>query len=286
MGPGYLRRTEDYFEAAQGRRLYFRSWQPESPERVIVLVHGFGEHSGRYEYFASWFARRGFAVYAHDQQGHGHSPGKRGHVDQFADLLDDVERLNEVARQKHPGLLRVMIGHSMGGLVVTALASERNLQVDLLVVSGPALSLSPDISRFKLRLAGLLRYVLPRLAMRAGLDANGLSREAKVVRDYLDDPLVHDQVTAAMGAGMSDAILRTAGAARGIGVPMLLLHGESDPLCRVEGSWEFYKNLPREDQPGSEIRTYPDFLHEIFNEVGRDEVYADLLDWVLRVESQ
>jgi len=286
MEPADLRRTEGYFEAANGRKLFFRSWQPEPPERAIVLVHGFGEHSGRYESFASWFARKGFAVYALDLQGHGNSPGKRGHVARFGDFLDDVASLNDRVRKEHPGLLRVMIGHSMGGLIVTALASERELHADLLVVSGPALSLSPDISRLKLRLARALRFLIPRLTMKAGLDANGLSRDVKVVRDYLEDPLVHDQMTAAMGAEFSDSILRMEGAPRRIGVPMLLLHGEADPLCRVEGSREFYENLPVEGQPGSEILIYPDFLHEIFNEIGRESVYADLLDWVLRVESQ
>ena len=281
----YLRRAEDYFETARGSSLFFRSWQPSLPERVIVLVHGFGEHSGRYEEFASWFCRRGFAVYAHDQQGHGHSPGKRGHVDQFDDFLDDVERLIEVAALEHPNLPRVLIGHSMGGLIVTSLACRRRPSVNFVVASSPALSLAPDISPVKLRMARLLRRIVPRLAMSAGLDASGLSSDANVVRDYLADPLVHGQVTMAMGAGMSDTILRTEGTAGDVEVPMLLLHGESDRLCRVEGSRAFYAGMPQAEQMGSAIRTYPDMLHEIFNEPDREKIFADLLDWLLRVES-
>jgi alpha-beta hydrolase superfamily lysophospholipase len=285
MEPEYIRRAEDYFETARGSSLFFRSWQPPLPERVIILVHGFGEHSGRYEKFASWFSRRGFAVYAHDQQGHGHSPGKRGHVDQFDYFLDDVQRLIAVAAIDHPHLPRVLIGHSMGGLIVTSLACTRRPAVNFVVASSPALSLSPDISPVKLRMARLLRRIVPRLSMSAGLDATGLSSDANVVQDYLADPLVHGQVTVAMGAGMSDTILRTEGAAGNVGVPMLLLHGESDPLCRVEGSRAFYAGMLQGEQTGSAIRTYPDMLHEIFNEPDREKVYADLLEWILRVES-
>jgi alpha-beta hydrolase superfamily lysophospholipase len=285
MGPEYIRRAEDSFESATGTSLFFRSWQPSHSERVIVLVHGFGEHSGRYEEFASWFARRGFAVYAHDQLGHGHSPGKRGHVDRFDDFLDDVESLIALARRNHPKLPLVLIGHSMGGLIVTSLACTRKPAVNLVVASAPALSLSSDFSPLKLRLARLLRRVVPRLAMSAGLDASGLSSDMGVVQDYVADPLVHGQVTAGMGAAMSDAILLTGRAAGNLAVPMLLLHGESDPLCQVEGSRAFYAGIPQAEKMGSAIRTYPGLLHEIFNEPCREEVYTDLLDWVLRAES-
>ena len=285
MEPDYLRRTEDYFEATKGRKLFFRSWLPAEPERAIVFVHGFGEHSGRYEEIAKWFAHRGFAVYAHDQQGHGHSPGKRGHVDRFEEFLDDVECLISTVAEAHPKSARVLVGHSMGGLIVSTLACEREIDVDLVAVSGPALSLSPDLSRFKLFLAGLLKRVAPRLAMDAGLDAKGLSSRTEVIQDYLQDPLVHGQVTAAMGAGMSDTIQRMEGAAGSLRVPMLLLHGESDPLCLVEGSRAFHASLPQGADPGIEIHTYPGLLHEIFNECDREKVYADLHEWILRMES-
>ena len=286
MEPDDLRRIEGHFETTKGRKLFLRSWLPAHPERALILVHGFGEHGGRYEEMASWFAGRGFAVYAHDQQGHGRSRGKRGHVDRFDEFLDDAECLISVVAQAHPGLPRVLVGHSMGGLIVTAMACERPVDVIGVAASGPALSLSPDLSRLKLALAGLLSRVAPRMAMSAGLDAQGLSSRPEVVAEYLQDPLVHGQVTAAMGAGMSDTIQRMERAAGNLQVPLLLLHGESDPLCLVEGSRMFHANSELNEGRSAELLTYPGLLHEIFNESGREKIYADLYDWVLRMESE
>ncbi|MDE0884515.1 MAG: lysophospholipase [Myxococcota bacterium] len=284
MGPDNLRRVEGHFEGSRSRELFLRSWLPAHPQRVLVLVHGFGEHGGRYEEMASWFARRGFAVYAHDQQGHGRSPGKRGHVDRFEEFFDDVERLISVVAEKHPGLSRALVGHSMGGLIVTAMACERPVDVDVVAASGPALSLSPDLSPLKLALARLLRRIAPRMAMNAGLNAQGLSTRPEIIEEYLQDPLVHGQVTAAMGAGMSDTIERMERAAGSLSVPLLLLHGESDPLCLVEGSQRFYANSERSEGLRAELLTYPGLMHEIFNEPDREKIYADLYDWVLRME--
>jgi len=286
MGPEHLRRTEDYFDAAHGRRLFFRSWRPSDPDRVMLLVHGFGEHSGRYEEIATWFAQRGFAVYAHDQIGHGLSPGKRGHVERFDDFLDDVECLTALARENHGDLFRVLVGHSMGGLIVTALACERNPEVDLVAASGPALALSPDLSPTKLFLADLLKRFVPGFAMSAGLDPNALSADPSVVQKYVADPLVHSRITASLASGMTHKISGLAGSSSGPVLPMLLMHGEADPICDIQGSRAFHARSQRNPASRTELRTYPGLRHEIFNEPDRLTVYADLLDWTRRSESR
>jgi alpha-beta hydrolase superfamily lysophospholipase len=248
-------------------------------------VHGFGEHCGRYEEMAAWLARRGCAVHAYDQQGHGLSPGRRGHVQRFDDLLDDLGAFIEFVAVHHRGIPRVLVGHSMGGLVVSAMACERKPEIDLLITSGAALALPPDLSTTKRMLSRLLQRLLPRLTMDAGLDAQGLSRDPDVVRRYLDDPLVHARVTAGLGGAMLGAVQRTAASSARVRVPMLLLHGEDDSLCLPAGSIAFHSGLPRQDVAGSEIRTYPNLKHEIFNEPERESVFADLLGWIERRES-
>ena len=282
MSQVVVRRTEGRFKAGGGRSLFRRSWLPPDPERVLVLVHGFGEHSGRYEDMAAWLAQRGCAVHAFDQQGHGLSVGRRGHARRFEDLLDDLEAFLERAAGENPGLALVLVGHSMGGLVVAALACEREPAIDLLVTSGAALALPPDLSPVKRALARLLRRVLPRLAMSADLDEDGLSRDPLVVSRYRDDPLVHGQMTASLAAGMMDAVARTAASAERVRVPMLLLHGAVDPLCPPRGSEHFHAQLPHSEVAGSELRTYPKLRHEIFNEPERETVFEDLLDWIRR----
>jgi alpha-beta hydrolase superfamily lysophospholipase len=281
-----LRRTEDHFIAGGGRRLFCRSWLPPEPVRTVVLAHGFGEHCGRYEEMASWLAERGCAVHAYDHQGHGQSPGPRGHADRFDDFLDDLEQFLNHARNANPALPLVLVGHSMGGLVVANLATDRQPGIDLLVTSGAALSISPEFSRFKRWLARVLRSVAPRLSMEAGLDLDGLSTDPEVIRRYVADPLVHGRVSAAMAAGMMDATEATSQSAGQVRVPMLLLHGEEDPLCLVAGSESFHAALPHSEVAGSAIRTYPKLKHEIFNEPSREQIFQDLLDWVLEHERE
>lgn len=275
-----LRRIEDVLRVEDGAALFRRAWLPPEPERVLLVVHGFGEHSGRYEDLARWFARRGFAVHAYDQRGHGRSPGPRGHVDRFDRLLDDLGRLRDAVSGDHPGLPLALVGHSMGGLVGTAFVCARQPDIDCLVVSGPALALSPDVSPMRLRLARWLRRVWPRLALEAGLDVEALSRDPEVVRRYVEDPLVHGRISAAFAAGMMDAQDAVGRSAERVHVPMLLLHGESDALCPVEGSRSFHRALPHDRVAGSRLVTYPELRHEIFNEPERETVYRDLLDWL------
>jgi alpha-beta hydrolase superfamily lysophospholipase len=275
-----LRRTEGYLQGASGKRLFRRAWLPEAPSRVVVLVHGFGEHCGRYEEMAIWLAGRGCAVHAYDQQGHGRSSGARGHADRFEDLLDDLAAFLDDVAEQHPDKPRVLIGHSMGGLVVCALAATREPEIDWLVSSAAALAISPDQSRLKLALARIFGRIWPTLAMDAGLDVQGLSRDPRVIERYQADPLVHGTMSAALASGMLEATVRTMSAAGQVRVPALILHGAADPLCLPAGSEAFYAGLPRDEVAGSELRTYPELKHEIFNEPERETVYGDVIAWV------
>ena len=276
-----LRRVETRFEAAGGRKLFRRAWLPERPDALLVIVHGFGEHSGRYEGLARFFAHRGFAVHAYDQVGHGQSSGRRGHVDAFDWFHDDLERFLALARSEHPGLPLVLLGHSMGGLVVASYAGMRTPDADLLVTSGAALSVGKGVSGFKMWLARVLRRVWPTLAIEAGLDVQGLSRDPEVIRRYEEDPLVHGKASVAFGASMSDVTAQALACAGRVRLPMFLLHGEDDPLCEAEGSRRFFEALPQGEALGSALRIYPGLRHEIFNEPEREQVYQDVLDWTL-----
>lgn len=280
MGHSAIRRIEDHFEGAGGRRLFRRSWLPSEPRSALLLVHGFGEHCGRYEEMATWLAERGFAVHAYDHQGHGRSPGPRGHAQRFDDLLDDLEAFVDLVDEAHPDLSRILLGHSMGGLIVTALACERAPAIDLLVTSGPLLERARDFGMPKVLLARLLGRLLPRFGMQAGLDENALSRDPQVVRRYVEDPLVHGRMSAGLAAGILAAIQRTALAAARVRVPMLLLHGEDDRLCPASGSIAFHAKLPHHEVAGSRLHTYPNLRHEIFNEPEREKVWLDLVAWL------
>lgn len=277
MSAGAIRRTESRFAASGDDLLFRRGWVPERSERAVVLVHGFAEHCGRYEEFATWLAARGCAVHAYDQRGHGHSPGPRGHLKRFRTLLDDLEAFVSRVEGEHPGLPLALIGHSMGGLVVTSFLRERQPSLPCAAVTGPMLALPPDVSRVQVWLARLARWVAPRARMAAPIDPDALSRDPEVGRRYVADPLVFGSLTLSMSAELFGAVQRVKGGGAEVGVPFRIHHGEADPLCPVEGSRDFAAGLTR---AGSGLETHPGLRHELLNEPERETIYTALFRWI------
>lgn len=268
----------------QGER-YRRAWLPPEPKRALILVHGYGEHAGRYDEMAMHFAERGFAVHAFDQAGHGRTAGPRGHVDRFSRLPEEVARFADLVALDHPGVPITLLGHSMGGLVVAATCIEHRLPVDRVVLSGALLALEADFrQRMSLFAARLLSAIWPTLGLATGLDAEGLSRDPEVIRRYLDDPYVKDRMTTRFAAGMNEALAKAASGASQVTLPMLVLHGGLDPISPPAGSRAFHAGLPASIAAASRLEIYPELRHEIFNEPDRVAVWQDILDW-LEVES-
>jgi alpha-beta hydrolase superfamily lysophospholipase len=280
--PRAIRRAESHLVAGPGATLFRRSWQPPTPERALLFVHGYAEHSGRYETAGAWFAARGCAVHAYDQRGHGRSQGARGHVRSFGDFLDDLDTLAARVREEHPGLPLFAVGHSMGGLVVASWLTERGPALRGAVTSGAALSLAGVPSGARRRALRILRGVAPRLALRRPIATDLLSRDPEVGRAYLEDPLVFQRMTVSLAAEIFDAAQRVLPQAHAVRVPLLLLHGEEDRLCLPQGSRSFFEGL---GTAGSDLRLYPGLRHEIFNEPEREKVFGDLLDWVRKREA-
>ncbi len=275
MGEGALRRIESHHEAKDGPRLFRRAWQPAEPHHVVVLVHGYAEHSGRYDETAAAFAATGLAVESFDLRGHGRSDGVRCHVDSFDRFLDDLDRVLGFSREEYAGLPIHLMGHSMGGLIALTHLVERKPVVASAVVTGPPLSIA-GAPAFQLLMGKLLSKVWPTFAMSMDLDVEGLSRDPEVGRRYLADPLVERIMTAGLAAELSRAVGRTGAAAAEVAVPLYALHGESDPLCPVAATREF---MDRVATTGSRFQGCPDLRHEILNEPERERVRSDILGW-------
>jgi len=273
-----IRRIESHFDGAGGRRLFGRSWLPERPRRSLLLVHGYGEHSGRYEHVAAWFAQRGSAVHAYDHQGHGLSAGPRCHVRHFDDFLDDLDVAVDRAWQGGGELPRFVVGHSLGGLIVSTWARERQPKLSGLVVSAPALS-SPDVSRSRLATLRVMRRVLPTLSVQSRLEAEALSRDPTVVASYLSDPLVNLETTLSLAAEVFAAMRRTAPGGAGVTLPTLMLQGAEDRLCDPAASERFARAVA-----DCRYRCYPGLRHEIFNEPEQEQVFEDVQRWMLEQE--
>jgi alpha-beta hydrolase superfamily lysophospholipase len=271
-----IRRVETQVAGLRGQSLFRRAWLPPAAERALLVVHGFGEHSGRYEPLGAWFAARASAVHAYDHIGHGKSSGARCHVRRFDDYLDDLARMVALVRGEHRDLPVFLVGHSMGGLIVAAFLRERDPAVSGAILSGAALALPEGTSRMRLALARVLRLVAPRVNLASPVDPDGLCTDPEVVEAYLKDPLVHhDRMTASLAAELLSAIRRTEGRAADVRVPVLVLHGAEDSMCRIEGSEAFARDL-REGR----FEAYAGMRHEIFNEPGHEAIFQGALDWI------
>lgn len=236
----------------------------------MLMVHGIGEHSGRYEHVGRAFAAVGFDVLAYDQRGFGASGGERGHVDAFDEFLDDVEPL--IAERRSLGVPVILLGHSLGGLVATAhLVSERP-QPDMAVLSSPALA--AELPGWQRVGAPVLGALLPKLKIPADFDGSILSRDPQVQSDYENDPLRVPSSTARLGREILRTMASVSTSLDRVRVPTYVLHGAEDTLVPVDAS------QPLESLPNVTRRVWPDLRHECLNEPERDEVIAEVVAWL------
>lgn len=250
-------------------RLAVTYWIAPTPHYVLLLAHGYGEHSGRYEHVAARLIDHGAAVYAPDHFGHGRSGGEPALVEDIDDLVADIHRVRNLLADKHPNLPVVLLGHSMGALVATRYAQEHGAELTALVLSA-FIGGNPDIER-------LLKIdPMPEVP----LDPVLLSRDPEVAVAYARDPRVWQ---GSFKRASLKAIFQSIGTIQGgpsIGsLPTLWLHGEEDALAPVTLASEVLKCL---DGTALEAKIYAGARHEVFNEINRNEVIADLLDFLNR----
>jgi alpha-beta hydrolase superfamily lysophospholipase len=251
---------------------------------TVLVVHGLGEHAGRYHHVLAHLAAQGWASLAYDQRGHGRSPGPRGGMPAADSLLADLGRVVAHARATLPGPL-VLLGHSLGGLLAGRFVAEGLAAqpapwwqaVDALVMSSPALD--PGMSAFQKLLLAVAAPLAPGLALGNGLQPAWVCSDPAVVAAYLADPLVHDRITPRLVRFIVDAGLLVRQRAPQWGVPTLLLYAGADRCVAPAGSAQFAAAAP---PAWVQARRYDGMAHEIFNEPDRARVLADLGDWLAR----
>lgn len=258
-------------------KLAGRCWRPEGePAAVICLVHGLGEHTGRYEHVAERLAREGYALLAYDLRGHGSSGGQRCYCPDFESLMQDIDLLLEEADRRFFGLPKILYGHSLGGILVLNYSLRRKPDLAGVIATSSGLITAIQEQRGKVLLARALGSLLPRLSIKSGLDARGLSRDEEVVRAYLSDPLVHDRMTARMGKELLAAIDYAFTHANEFQLPLLLMHGSKDAIAYPSGSEKFSSSVTCD----CTLKIWPDMYHELHNEIEKEDVFAYLIDWL------
>lgn len=258
--------------------LYQQTWFPDHDSRAaILLVHGLGEHSSRYEHVADHLTQRGFSVHALDHYGHGKSDGLPGYVERFSVYLDGLAALLEKVRDEQPQVPLFLLGHSMGGLIAAAFLLEHQAAFQACVLSGPAIKSDQAPPAIVIALIRLLAVLVPTLPL-IQLDASGVSRDQRVVDLYVNDPLVHHgRLTARLISEMSGAMQDTLARASEVSLPILFMHGEADVLTSPSGSVEMCDKVGSKDKT---LKTYPGLYHEIFNEPEKETVLADMSNWL------
>ena len=267
------------FISHDGQTLAVQDWLPTSGEPVrgvVLIVHGLGEHAGRYDALAKRLNDWGFAVRGYDQLGHGDSAGPRGGIPTDTRLLDDLaDVVDDTRRRMAADVPLILLGHSMGGLVAARLVSLQMRTVDALVMSSPALDAGMHV--FQKLLVALLSRLLPDLRVGNGLNSTYLSHDPQVVRAYQTDRLVHDRISARLARFIASAGPDTLDLASGWTVPTLLLYAGDDHLVNPAGSRKFAKAAPK--QVVSSM-CFEDLYHEIFNEPNAAPVFATLRRWL------
>jgi alpha-beta hydrolase superfamily lysophospholipase len=271
--------TLSTFVASDGDNVVIQDWPLEAGVRVrgvVILVHGLGEHAGRYDHVARQLNAWGFAVRGYDQCGHGESGGSPGSLPTDTRLLDDLADIVDSTRTRmDKGVPLIILGHSMGGLVAGRFVSLGIRPVDGLVMSSPALN--PGLSAFQKLLVAVLPKLFPGLRVGNGLNASFISHDPAVVAAYLSDRLVHDRISARLARFIATAGPATVALASSWKVPTLLMYAGDDRLVAPQGSRDFAAAAP-----AAVVTThcFEGLYHEIFNELDATPVFAALRRWL------
>jgi alpha-beta hydrolase superfamily lysophospholipase len=275
-----MKSREGTFRGADGLELHGRSWRPERGVRaVLAIVHGHGEHSGRYMNIVDFLHPKGYVVYGFDHRGHGRSRGQRGHIHSWDEYRGDVAAFLRWIAGQEPHAPIFLMGHSMGALVVLDYLIHEPDVIRGAIVSGAPLEPAGVAKPSLVLLSRALSRIAPRFPLRLALDVSALSRDAAVVRAYIEDPLVHGRFTARWGTESLDTLARVKGRAAEVHVPILFIHGEADRLNLPHGSSSFFEGVASADKT---LHLYPEMYHELHNDIGHEVVIADLEDWLGR----
>ncbi|MBI5568252.1 MAG: lysophospholipase [Chloroflexi bacterium] len=269
--------SEHRFAAADGCELYAQTWAADHTRAHLVMVHGLGEHSGRYQNYVDYFVPRGFTLHGADARGHGRSGGKPGYIDRFDQYVADIDRRVAHIRSADPATPLFVLGHSLGSLMTLKFGLDRPAGLSGIVVTGTALRDALVMPKWKRSLAGVLSNVTPSLKMDNGVLTKYLSHDPAVIAAFEADPLTHHWGTprlATEAERVRTELYRRAGE---WSAPLLMLHGGDDRVCLSEGARAFAQQVP------TALVTYREFdglYHEIHNERERALVFGEIEAWL------
>lgn len=272
-----MKSSEWNFRTSDDLQLFAREWVPErKPKAIVCLVHGLGEHCGRYTHVGEALCKGGYVMLGFDLRGHGRSEGPRGHTPSFEQIMKDMDGYLEEAEKRFPGHSRFLYGHSLGGILVLNYALRRKPTLAGVIATGSGLRTALEKQKMKVTFAKVMGRLLPKMTLPSGLDPNTISQNPDIVQAYINDPLVHDQISLGMARNLMEAIQWAFAHAPEFPVPLLIMHGVEDRLGFKEGSQEF-ADLVKKD---CTLKLWDGLYHELHNEPERADVFKYIIDWM------
>ncbi|KGL62722.1 alpha/beta hydrolase [Polaribacter sp. Hel1_85] len=254
---------------------YGQTWEAENTKAVVVLVHGMGEHSSRYNHVAKKLNENNISLVAFDHFGHGKTSGKRGHNPSFEAVLESITKTIEKAKELFPNKPIFLYGHSMGGNAVINYTLTKNHNLKGTIATSPFLKLAFQPPAIKLALGKLLQKIAPSITMGNELDANDMSRDKTEVKKYINDPLVHHKISPNFSLTFIDSGKWAIDNATNLKTPMYLLHGTGDKIIDHKGTQEFANKSDK-----ATLKLYKGGYHELQNDLCKDEMLQDIVDWL------
>ena len=272
---------ESKWEGNHGISFYIRGWEPNNkrPKAVLALVHGLGEHTGRYLHVGKTMTEAGYALVGFDLRGHGKSGGARGHFPSLAAVMQDIRQFFKFLVQRYPDIPHFLYGHSLGGLLSLSYALQYKTGLNGVIVTGAALRSPLQEQKGKIAMVNALGSILPAVILPSGLDATTISRDADVVKKYVNDPLVHDKSSLGLGKTALKAIDLCFARAKEFSFPLLIMHGAADQLTFPSGSEDFAR-LASENNKDVTLKLWDGLYHEVHNEPEKAEVFKVMIEWL------
>ena len=262
--------------ASDGINLFVRDHSVRNSTKVILLVHGLGEHSGRYINLMQDFNDKNISVFTIDIRGHGKSGGKRGHSPFYKQLMSDIQYFIKHVTNKTSNQKYFLYGHSFGGNLVINYSFQKNKKINGIIATSPCIKPAIRLSRIKLFMGKLFQKLIPSLRLSSGIKINGISKNLQVIKDYINDPLNHNKVSIQLALDIVSSGIYALENSQDITVPMLVFHGKNDVLTSYSAS----KKLVENAGPNIKFIGFNDAYHEIHNEPEKDELLINIFNWI------